>query len=154
MSTNFYLADPRIMSQEEIELARGFDKSALLCNRSSRNKGIFYSLNVDLTSLLSLPQDMELVKVNNFLGIETVGDLITSLKNKDSIVQISSEGAAESYQALYMLRKKRQHVPGWEDVAPELTKDSLEKLSVKLSNAMDLIRRYHNIEDTSDFCPN
>ena len=74
------------------------------------------------------------------------------MKSQDSLLVLPSEHTA--HQSLYMWQKKRQHVPGWENVAPELTKDSLEKLSIKQSNAMGLIRRYHNMEDTYDFCPN
>lgn len=94
MTTQFYLADPRFMKPQEIELAESYDDSAFLCSRhcAGTREGkakLLYSLGIPTIMLYNLPRDTRIVN-NNGAGIQTIGDLLDSIE-ENGIVEHMEE---------------------------------------------------------------
>lgn len=83
MTTNFYLADSRFMSSQEIELAESYNDSAFLCSRcfTSRDGSkpkLLYSLGIPTIMLYNLPHDTRIVNNNN-VDIQSIEELLDSI---------------------------------------------------------------------------
>ena len=116
MTTQFYLADPRFMKPQEMELAESYDDSAFLCSRhlagtSEGKVQILYSLGIPTIILYNLPRDTRIVNNNN-AGIQTIGDLLDSIK-ENGIVEHMEERQRKNEEGIRDWLLSRPDLGGW-----------------------------------------
>lgn len=93
MGTNYFLADSRYMTPQEIELAHRYDQNALLCHRAGGRDlegkvQLIYTLEIPTTLFFNLPSEVQLVNNNNDLEVKTIGDLIAQMERGGKIIPV------------------------------------------------------------------
>lgn len=119
MSTEFFLADERYMSEAEIADARSFSESALICQKSKGSTGAVFTLEVPNITFYNLPRDTRVVNNNNNLKINTVGDLIDATREETSRVIPRHEAEQDAKAELAELRDERKFQKEWRGILPE-----------------------------------
>ncbi len=103
MATDFYLADERYMSEEEIGNAQHFNEDAFVCRQYCASEGkLGYTLGINLSLLHTLPVDTKLLNNNNCLNIRTIEDLLDAI-NKSSIIETPEEKIRNDKEYVKML---------------------------------------------------
>ena len=129
MSTKFFFADERCMSEDEIADANRFDESALVCEKSAGPNGAVFSLEISEIFFYNLPRDIQLVNDNNNMKIDTVGDLIDATRKATKIIT-RYEAEQNSKKEFAELRKEKK----WSDILPE-------QLPPSRSRVVEYVRR-------------
>ena len=135
MSTRFFLADERYMSEIEIEEAKAFDESALLCQKSRGPDGAVFRLEIPTISFYDLPRDAKLINDNNNALTERIGDLIDATRAEKSSIITRHQVEQEAKVAFARLREQRRgEEKEWAAFLPE-------KLPPSCSRVVEYVKR-------------
>ena len=118
MSTRFYLADERYMTEAEITDAEVFDESALICQKSTGPDGAIFTLEIPNIPFYNLRRESRVVNDNNNMEIEIVG--ISLMLREATAKTITSHHAKRDAELILAeLGDARKWQKEWVDILPE-----------------------------------
>jgi len=98
MGTNYYLADRRYMTSEQIKKAESFlDENAFVCNQSYNGERKLFSLGIDPFYLFNYPANTKIINDNSSI-IGTFGELVKVIESDDSKLRMPDEVEKKDYE--------------------------------------------------------
>jgi hypothetical protein len=119
MSTEFFLADERCMSSEEIAAARAADyPDALLCRRSAGGSSPVYTLALPAISFLNLDSSLAVHGLNS--PIATLGALRDEIEERAGRIVHEFEARAAFEHEFQEWSDSLRGNPHWAEILPNL----------------------------------